>query len=157
MCCLTQRIQMSGIADTWSVKGITQPWERSLDALNTHDDAYALSIAGGVTTALILPGSASAIGSSSFPVVLLSITSCISACGRFFCVSSHPCVFAGYMRIGGQAFTIKLRPTKERSPSAMLVEPAASVVYDGNGTRSWGVVSNGEGEGGGWLRWRQMK
>jgi hypothetical protein len=30
--------------------------------LNTHDDAYPLSVAGGVTTALILPGSANAIG-----------------------------------------------------------------------------------------------
>lgn len=65
----------------------------------------------------------------------------------------------GYMRIGGQAFTIKLRPTKERSSSAMLVEPPAGVMYDGNGTRNWGGLSDGEGEGEGgeWLRWRQMK
>jgi hypothetical protein len=35
---------------------------RALDGLNTHDDSYALSIAGGVTTSLILPGSANAIG-----------------------------------------------------------------------------------------------
>lgn len=65
----------------------------------------------------------------------------------------------GYMRIGGQAFTIKLRPTKERSASAMLVEPPAGVMYDGNGTRRRSGLSNGEeeGEGGEWLRWRQMK
>ena len=37
---------------------------RSLDGLNTHDDAYKLSISGGVTTANILPGSADAIGIS---------------------------------------------------------------------------------------------
>jgi hypothetical protein len=38
------------------------PWLRSLDGLNTHDDAYKLSISGGVTTANVLPGSADAIG-----------------------------------------------------------------------------------------------
>ena len=45
-----------------SLKGTMQPWLRSLDALNTHDDSYLLSIAGGVTTSLVLPGSANAIG-----------------------------------------------------------------------------------------------
>ena len=39
-----------------------QPWLRSLDSLNTHDEAYELSISGGVTTANVLPGSANAIG-----------------------------------------------------------------------------------------------
>jgi hypothetical protein len=29
---------------------------RSVDGLNTHDEAYLLSIAGGVTTAVVLPG-----------------------------------------------------------------------------------------------------
>ncbi|KAK0220507.1 carbohydrate esterase family 9 protein [Armillaria fumosa] len=72
-------------SDGNSLHGIAQPWLRSLDALNTHDDAYRLSIAGGVTTALVLPGSANA--------------------------------------IGGQAFTIKLRPTEEKTPSSMLLEP----------------------------------
>ena len=48
--------ELSGADDTNSVQGITQPWLRSVDALNTHDDAYRLSISGGVTTANILPG-----------------------------------------------------------------------------------------------------
>ena len=47
------------------------------------------SMAGGVTTSLILPGSANA--------------------------------------IGGQAFVMKLRPTKERTPTSMLVEPPYSL------------------------------
>ena len=47
-----------------SPNGITQPWLRSLDGLNTHDDAYNLSISGGVTTSLVLPGSDAAIGKS---------------------------------------------------------------------------------------------
>ena len=45
--------------------------------------------------------------------------------------------------VGGQAFTIKLRKTAERSPTAMLLEPP----HDINGTR------NAAGP----LRWRQMK
>lgn len=53
---------LKGSDDTNSRKGIVQPWLRSLDGLNTHDDAYHLSISGGVTTANVLPGSANAIG-----------------------------------------------------------------------------------------------
>ncbi|KZV63157.1 carbohydrate esterase family 9 protein [Peniophora sp. CONT] len=96
---------LSGASDGNSRKGTIQPWLRSLDGLNTHDDAYELSIAGGVTTAAVLPGSANG--------------------------------------IGGQAFTIKLRKTAERSTTAMLVEPP----YDINRTRS----------GEGFTPWRQMK
>ena len=50
--------------DDNSLKGPILPWLRALDGLNTHDDSYALSIAGGVTTSLVLPGSANAIGTS---------------------------------------------------------------------------------------------
>ncbi len=53
---------LDGAVDDNSLKGTAQPWLRSVDGLNTHDDSYALSIAGGVTTALVLPGSANAIG-----------------------------------------------------------------------------------------------
>lgn len=42
---------------------------RSLDGLNTHDDAYQLAISGGVTTANILPGSANAIGPASLSLL----------------------------------------------------------------------------------------
>ena len=56
---------LSGTQDDNSWKGTMQPWLRSLDALNTHDDSYLLSIAGGVTTSLVLPGSANAIGKFS--------------------------------------------------------------------------------------------
>lgn len=97
---------LSGASDGNSRHGITQPWLRSLDGLNTHDDAYALSISGGVTTANVLPGSANA--------------------------------------IGGQAFTIKLRKTKERSASSLLLEPPLGI----NGS----VQEEAKG-----VRWRQMK
>ena len=42
--------------------GSIQPWLRSLDGLNTHDESYRLALAGGLTTALVIPGSANAIG-----------------------------------------------------------------------------------------------
>lgn len=54
--------ELSGAADSNSMKGIVQPFLRTLDAINTHDEAYAFMIAGGVTSANILPGSADAIG-----------------------------------------------------------------------------------------------
>ena len=37
-------------------------WLRTIDQLNTHDASYELAIAGGVTTAQILPGSANNVG-----------------------------------------------------------------------------------------------
>ncbi|KAF7330294.1 Carbohydrate esterase family 9 protein [Mycena venus] len=61
---------LEGASDGNSQKGTIQPWLRSLDALNTHDDSYALSIAGGVTTSLILPGSGDAIGGQAFVIKL---------------------------------------------------------------------------------------
>jgi hypothetical protein len=57
---------LSGSDDTNSLKGIVQPWLRSLDGLNTHDDSYRLSIAGGLTTVNVLPGSANAIGKFTY-------------------------------------------------------------------------------------------
>lgn len=59
--------ELEGSADTNSLKGLVLPWLRSLDGLNTHDEAYKLSISGGVTTANVLPGSADAIGILSSP------------------------------------------------------------------------------------------
>ncbi|KAJ7075534.1 hypothetical protein B0H15DRAFT_894200 [Mycena belliarum] len=88
---------LNGASDGNSMKSPIQPWLRSLDGLNTHDDAYKLAIAGGVTTAQILPGSAN--------------------------------------NIGGQAFLIKLRPTAERSASAMLLEPPLTLLLNSSDTR----------------------
>ena len=53
---------LEGSDDRNSLHGIVQPWLRSLDGLNTHDETYPLVLAGGVTTSLILPDSADAIG-----------------------------------------------------------------------------------------------
>lgn len=56
---------LDGAEDDNSLHGTINPWLRALDGLNTHDDSYTLSVAGGVTTALVLPGSADAIGKSN--------------------------------------------------------------------------------------------
>ncbi|KXN89583.1 hypothetical protein AN958_05450 [Leucoagaricus sp. SymC.cos] len=61
---------LSGAYDMNSKKGPILPWLRSVDALNTHDDGYELAVAGGVTTAQILPGSNNAIGGQAFMVKL---------------------------------------------------------------------------------------
>jgi len=53
---------LKGSDDATSLHGIVQPWLRTLDGLNTHDETYPLVLAGGVTTSLILPGSVDAIG-----------------------------------------------------------------------------------------------
>ncbi|KAJ7464200.1 hypothetical protein B0H11DRAFT_2285094 [Mycena galericulata] len=95
---------LSGASDGNSRKGPILPWLRSIDGLNTHDEAYKLAIAGGVTTAQVLPGSAN--------------------------------------NIGGQAFLIKLRPTAERSTSAMLLEPPLTLGLNNSDTRQ---------------KWRHMK
>ena len=92
--------ELKGSSDTNSHKGITQPWLRSLDGLNSHDEAYRLSISGGVATALVLPGSANAIGARQTNARVNNLI----------------------VVVGGQAFSIKLRRTKERSVSSMLLE-----------------------------------
>ncbi|TFY65180.1 hypothetical protein EVJ58_g2133 [Rhodofomes roseus] len=62
--------ELRGSDDTNSLKGVAQPWLRALDGLNTHSDAYKLSIAGGLTTVLVLPGSANAIGGQGVVIKL---------------------------------------------------------------------------------------
>lgn len=64
---------------------------------------YESSMSGGVTTSLILPGSLNAIGELS-----------TSASARGWADLPHT---------GGQGLVTKLRRTKERSPTSMLLEP----------------------------------
>ncbi|EIN06427.1 carbohydrate esterase family 9 protein [Punctularia strigosozonata HHB-11173 SS5] len=80
---------LSGATDGNSLHGPILPYLRAVDALNTHDEGFRLAVAGGVTTSLVLPGSANA--------------------------------------IGGQGILMKLRPTKERTPTSMLLEPPFSL------------------------------
>lgn len=57
---------LRGTEDTNSAKSPVLPWLRSLDGFNTHDLAFNLSISGGITTMLVLPGSAGNIGGQAF-------------------------------------------------------------------------------------------
>lgn len=57
---------LEGSEDDNSLKAPILPWLRSLDGFNTHDAAFNLSIAGGITTMLVLPGSAGNIGGQAF-------------------------------------------------------------------------------------------
>jgi imidazolonepropionase-like amidohydrolase len=58
--------ELRGSDDTNSLKSAVLPWLRSLDGFNTHDLAFNGSIAGGITTMLVLPGSAGNIGGQAF-------------------------------------------------------------------------------------------
>ncbi|KAF8812241.1 composite domain of metallo-dependent hydrolase [Phlegmacium glaucopus] len=60
----------AGATDVNSPNGPILPWLRSVDGLNTHDEAYELAMAGGVTSAQVLPGSRNAIGGQAFIVKL---------------------------------------------------------------------------------------
>ncbi|KAI5900749.1 uncharacterized protein SCHCODRAFT_02483778 [Schizophyllum commune H4-8] len=62
--------KLQGAGDTNSHAAPMQPWLRSIDGLNTHDESFKLGIAGGLTTALILPGSANGIGGQAFVIKL---------------------------------------------------------------------------------------
>ncbi|KAH0587756.1 hypothetical protein H2248_006514 [Termitomyces sp. 'cryptogamus'] len=61
---------MAGSNDLNSVHGPILPWLRSIDGFNTHDESFQLSIAGGVTSAQVLPGSGNAIGGQAFMIKL---------------------------------------------------------------------------------------
>ncbi|PPQ64627.1 hypothetical protein CVT24_008364 [Panaeolus cyanescens] len=99
---------LSGAVDLNSNKGPILPYLRSIDGLNTHDDAFELAMAGGVTSVQVLPGSSNA--------------------------------------IGGQAFIVKLRKTKDRTPSSMIVEPPYNLKASGGASDDLAP-----------FRWRHMK
>ncbi|KAI0029653.1 hypothetical protein K488DRAFT_88507 [Vararia minispora EC-137] len=99
---------LSGAVDGNSIQGTIRAWLRSLDGLNTHDESFHLAVSGGLTTSLILPGSANA--------------------------------------IGGQAYAIKLRPTLERSPTAMLLEPPLDISGTASDYVGWKHMKHACGE-----------
>ncbi|KAH9899532.1 composite domain of metallo-dependent hydrolase [Cubamyces lactineus] len=60
----------AGALDYSSSHGPILPWLRTIDGFNTHDDAFALAVAGGVTTVQVVPGSENVIGGQAFMVKL---------------------------------------------------------------------------------------
>ncbi|OCH88874.1 carbohydrate esterase family 9 protein [Obba rivulosa] len=67
---VTSNPNFAGASDGNSHHGPILPWLRALDSLNTHSEGYRLSVSGGVTTALVLPGSANAIGGQGIVIKL---------------------------------------------------------------------------------------
>jgi hypothetical protein len=61
---------LHGAEDDNSFKSPIMPFLRSFDGLNTHDEAYELFRAGGVATAVVLPGSADNIGGQAVVIKL---------------------------------------------------------------------------------------
>ncbi|TFK55529.1 composite domain of metallo-dependent hydrolase [Heliocybe sulcata] len=61
---------MRATFDVNSPNGPILPWLRSIDGFNTHDEAFRLGIAGGVTSVQALPGSGNAIGGQAFMMKL---------------------------------------------------------------------------------------
>src|SRR5436190_1087185 len=57
-------------ADGNEMTGPVQPGLRAIDAINPHDPGIKMALAGGVTTANIMPGSGNAIGGQTLYVKL---------------------------------------------------------------------------------------
>ncbi|KAJ7638937.1 carbohydrate esterase family 9 protein [Roridomyces roridus] len=55
-------LKYPGNHDVSSTKGPILPWLRNIDGFNTHDDAFRLAVAGGVTSVQVLAGSANNLG-----------------------------------------------------------------------------------------------
>src|SRR4029453_12433466 len=54
-------------ADLSETSGPVQPGVRAIDAINPDDPGVRMATAGGITTANIMPGSASVIGAAALP------------------------------------------------------------------------------------------
>ncbi|KAH8915261.1 hypothetical protein BT69DRAFT_904580 [Atractiella rhizophila] len=61
---------LQGASDGNSIQNPILPYLRSLDGFNTHDMGFRRTVAGGVTTVIVLPGSANNIGGQAFPFKL---------------------------------------------------------------------------------------
>lgn len=117
---LMTRCQLcTGAHEVDSKKGPILPYIRSIDAFNTHDDAFKLAIAGGVTSVQVLPGAANNLGEK------LRLSEVV-----YVLMISFPCI------LGGQAYIVKLRTTSERSSLSMVVEPPQALnISDLNSSR----------------------
>lgn len=59
---------LPGHDDINSIGKNTNPYLRTIDGMNQHDASFHKSLAGGITTGLVLPGSANSIGGQAFPI-----------------------------------------------------------------------------------------
>ncbi|KAJ1026294.1 hypothetical protein NDA16_002381 [Ustilago loliicola] len=59
---------LPGQDDTNSIGNNINPYLRTIDGMNQHDVSFRKSLAGGITTGLVLPGSANSMGGQAFPI-----------------------------------------------------------------------------------------
>ncbi|CDW98570.1 hypothetical protein [Sporisorium scitamineum] len=59
---------LNGHDNVNSIGKNTNPYLRTIDGMNQHDLSFRKSLAGGITTGLVLPGSANSIGGQAFPI-----------------------------------------------------------------------------------------
>ncbi|KAJ1573311.1 hypothetical protein NDA11_005014 [Ustilago hordei] len=59
---------LPGQEDTNSIGKNINPYLRTIDGMNQHDVSFRKSLAGGITTGLVLPGSANSMGGQAFPI-----------------------------------------------------------------------------------------
>ena len=59
---------LDGASDANSIGSNVNPWLRIVDGMNQHDPSFKTSIAGGITSGLVLPGSANSMGGQAYPV-----------------------------------------------------------------------------------------
>ncbi len=59
---------LPGHDDVNSIGKNTNPYLRTIDGMNQHDVSFRKSLAGGITTGLVLPGSANSMGGQAFPI-----------------------------------------------------------------------------------------
>lgn len=59
---------LTGDDDVNSIGKNINPYLRTIDGMNQHDVSFRKSLAGGITTGLVLPGSANNMGGQAFPV-----------------------------------------------------------------------------------------
>lgn len=59
---------LPGHDDVNSIGKNTNPYLRTIDGMNQHDASFRKSLAGGITTGLVLPGSANSMGGQAFPL-----------------------------------------------------------------------------------------
>ena len=70
---------LDGADDSNSQKSPILPFLRALDGMNTHDESFLHSIAGGVTTGLVIPGSGNAIGNVPYSISFFKLSASVQA------------------------------------------------------------------------------
>ncbi|PWN52606.1 hypothetical protein IE53DRAFT_311777 [Violaceomyces palustris] len=66
---------LDGSVDNNSIGNNINPYLRSIDSFNQHDPSFKRALSGGITSTLVLPGSANSLGGQAYPIKLRSVSS----------------------------------------------------------------------------------